>query len=83
MAVSLLAAGHTTLSRSFRFHRPRGLMCDTGRTGDVEVHLGDVVGVAGRPAKSRRGEPSLAVDELTILARNRSLNFATANHLYV
>src|SRR4029453_5018664 len=32
----------------------------------------DVVGVAGRPAKSRRGEPSLAVDELTTLARNRS-----------
>src|SRR3990170_4032102 len=50
------------------------LMCDTGRAGDVGVHLGDVVGVVGRPAKSRRGEPSLAVDELTILAKNsRSL----------
>jgi lysyl-tRNA synthetase class 2 len=50
------------------------LMCDTGRIGDVDVHLGDVVGVSGRPAKSRRGEPSLAVDELTILAKNsRSL----------
>jgi lysyl-tRNA synthetase, class II len=48
------------------------LMCDTGRTGDVDVHLGDVVGVSGKPAKSRRGEPSLAVDELTTLARNRS-----------
>ena len=48
------------------------LMCDTGRTGEVDVHLGDVVGVAGRPAKSRRGEPSLAVDELTILSKNRS-----------
>ena len=48
------------------------LMCDTGRIGDIEVHLGDVVGVSGRPAKSRRGEPSLAVDELTILAKNRS-----------
>ena len=48
------------------------LLCDTGRTGDVDVHLGDVVGVAGRPAKSRRGEPSLAVDELAVLARNRS-----------
>ena len=44
-------------------------MCDTGRIGDVDVHLGDVVGVVGRPAKSRRGEPSLAVDELTLLAR--------------
>ena len=48
------------------------LMCDTGRIGDVEVHLGDLVGVSGRPAKSRRGEPSLAVDELTVLARNRN-----------
>jgi lysyl-tRNA synthetase, class II len=48
------------------------LMCDTGRTGEVDVHLGDVVGVAGRPAKSRRGEPSLAVDDLVVLARNRS-----------
>jgi lysyl-tRNA synthetase, class II len=48
------------------------VMCDTGRIGDVDVHLGDVVGAAGRPAKSRRGEPSLAVDELTVLAHNRS-----------
>ncbi len=48
------------------------LMCDTGRIGDVDVHLGDVVGVAGRPAKSRRGEPSLLVDELIVLARNTS-----------
>jgi lysyl-tRNA synthetase class 2 len=48
------------------------LMCETDRLGGVDVHLGDVVGVTGRPAKSRRGEPSLAVDELTVLARNRS-----------
>jgi lysyl-tRNA synthetase, class II len=48
------------------------LMCDTGRVGEVDVHLGDVVGVAGEPAKSRRGEPSLMVDELTMLARNRN-----------
>ena len=48
------------------------LMCDTGRIGDVDVHLGDVVGVSGKPAKSRRGEPSLAVDALTVLARNQS-----------
>ncbi len=48
------------------------LMCDTGRIGDVDVHLGDVVGVVGRPAKSRRGEPSLAVDELSVLAKSRS-----------
>jgi lysyl-tRNA synthetase class 2 len=48
------------------------LMCDTGRVGDLDVHLGDLAGVVGRPAKSRRGEPSLMVDELTVLARNTS-----------
>jgi lysyl-tRNA synthetase class 2 len=48
------------------------LMCDTGRIGNVDVHLGDVVAVSGRPAKSRRGEPSLAVDALEVLARNES-----------
>jgi lysyl-tRNA synthetase class 2 len=49
------------------------LMCDTGRrVGDVDVHLGDVVGVSGKPAKSRRGEASLMVDELVVLAKNRS-----------
>jgi lysyl-tRNA synthetase, class II len=48
------------------------LMYDTGRAGEIDVHLGDVVGVVGRPAKSRRGEPSLMVDELTVLARNTS-----------
>ena len=48
------------------------LLCDTGRIGEIDVHLGDIVGVTGKPAKSRRGEPSLAVDELVVLARNES-----------
>ena len=48
------------------------LMCDTGRVGEIDVHLGDVVGVVGRPAKSRRGEPSLMADQLSVLARNTS-----------
>ena len=48
------------------------LLCDESRAGDVDVGLGDVVGVVGSPASSRRGEPSLAVDELTVLSRNRS-----------
>jgi lysyl-tRNA synthetase, class II len=48
------------------------LLCDTGRVGEVDVHLGDVVGVAGKPAKSRRGEPSLAVETLEVLASNES-----------
>ncbi len=48
------------------------LMCDTGHVGEIDVHLGDIVGVVGRPAKSRRGEPSLMADELSVLARNTS-----------
>jgi lysyl-tRNA synthetase class 2 len=47
------------------------LMWDTGRTAASDVHLGDVVRVIGSPAKSRRGEPSLAVDQLEVLAPNR------------
>jgi lysyl-tRNA synthetase class 2 len=47
------------------------LICDTSRTGELDVHLGDFVGVAGRPGKSRRGEPSLLADQVTVLARNR------------
>jgi lysyl-tRNA synthetase, class II len=48
------------------------LLCDESRVGQVDVDLGDVVGVVGSPANSRRGEPSLAVDELTTLSKNRS-----------
>jgi len=48
------------------------LLCHTEKTGELDVHLGDVVGVTGSPSKSRRGEPSLDVDELEILARIRT-----------
>jgi len=48
------------------------LLCDESRVGRVDVDLGDVVGVVGSPANSRRGEPSLAVDELVTLSKNRS-----------
>src|SRR6188474_3617623 len=34
--------------------------------GKVDVDLGDIVGVSGHPAKSRRGEPSLQVVELEL-----------------
>jgi lysyl-tRNA synthetase, class II len=45
------------------------LLCDTSRTGEIDVDLGDLVGVTGSPARARRGEPSLAVDELEVLAK--------------
>jgi lysyl-tRNA synthetase, class II len=37
----------------------------------TDLDLGDVVGVEGVPAKSRRGEPSLRVDSLELLAKIR------------
>jgi lysyl-tRNA synthetase class 2 len=48
------------------------LLCPAARTGEVDVHLGDVVGAIGKPTKSRRGEPSLIADELVLLSRIRS-----------
>ena len=45
------------------------LLCARERTGPVDLDLGDIVGAEGRPTKTRRGEPSLAVDELTLLAK--------------
>ncbi|HUJ93302.1 MAG TPA: lysine--tRNA ligase [Gaiellaceae bacterium] len=48
------------------------LLCPVERTGEIEVHLGDIVGAVGSPAKSRRGEPSLMVDALEPLARIRT-----------
>jgi lysyl-tRNA synthetase class 2 len=41
------------------------------RAGALDVDLGDVVGVVGVPMKTKRGEPSLAVDELIVLAEIR------------
>ena len=48
------------------------LLCDTSRSGPVDLDLGDIVGVRGRPARARRGEPSIAVDELVLLGKIRS-----------
>jgi lysyl-tRNA synthetase, class II len=45
------------------------LLCDTNRTGPIDIDLGDIVGVTGSPARAKRGEPSLAVDELELLAK--------------
>jgi lysyl-tRNA synthetase class 2 len=48
------------------------VMCDVAKTGEVEIHLGDVVGVVGKPARSRRGEPSVAAESIEVLSRNRN-----------
>jgi lysyl-tRNA synthetase class 2 len=46
------------------------LLVQRAKVGDdFQVDLGDVVGVTGRATKTRRGEPSLAVDEFELLAK--------------
>src|SRR5438552_16786863 len=47
------------------------LLCAAERAGPVDLDLGDLVGETGSPARTRRGEPSLAVDELELLAKIR------------
>ena len=75
LAVALLAAGQPVLSRSFRFHRPRGLMCSTGQCGWCECEVDGVPSVRScrvpvREGLSARGEhawPSVSNDALAAL----------------
>src|SRR5439155_3613133 len=45
------------------------LLCARERTGEVDLDLGDIVGATGSPSRTRRGELSLAVDRLELLAK--------------
>jgi lysyl-tRNA synthetase class 2 len=47
------------------------LFCQPAGLGELDVDLGDVVGAIGTPMRTRRGEPSLRVRELVLLAKNR------------
>ena len=47
------------------------LFCQAERVELPDLDLGDVVGVTGTPMQTRRGEPSLAVDEVELLAKIR------------
>ena len=46
------------------------VICDLAVTGEIDVRLGDVIGVVGRAGKSRRGEPSVLAESVEILSRN-------------
>ena len=48
------------------------LLVRPNEVGDVDLDLGDIVGVTGVAAKSRRGEPSVAVRSLELLAKIHS-----------
>jgi lysyl-tRNA synthetase class 2 len=45
------------------------LFCEASAVGDLDIDLGDIVGVSGRPMKTRRGEPSLRVEQIDLLAK--------------
>ena len=45
------------------------LLVSEDRAGPVDLDLGDIVGATGIPARTKRGEPSLAVTELELLAK--------------
>ena len=75
LAVALLAADRPILSRSFRFHRPRGLMCDTGQCGWCECEVDDRPSVRscqvpvreGLAARSEHAWPSVQRDVFGLL----------------
>ena len=46
------------------------VICETAKTGEIDVLLGDVVGISGRPGRSRRGEQSVFADTVDVLSRN-------------
>ena len=72
LAVALLADGQAVISRSFRFHRPRGLMCSTGLCGWCECEVDGVPSVRscrvpvreGRVARGEHAWPSVEHDAL-------------------
>ena len=45
------------------------LLAQPDELGGLDIDLGDVVGVRGHATKTKRGEPSLAVTELQLLAK--------------
>src|SRR5436309_10336424 len=48
------------------------LLARPDELGGIDLDLGDVVGVTGVATKTKRGEPSLAVRELELLAKIRA-----------
>ena len=75
LAASLLAADRPILSRSFRFHRPRGLMCSTGQCGWCECEVDGRPSVrscrvpvrAGLVARGEHALPSVDRDLLSLV----------------
>ncbi len=52
---ALYASGRRTFSRSFKYHRPRGLMCCAGQCPNCMVQVGDAPGVRACTEPVREG----------------------------
>jgi sarcosine oxidase subunit alpha len=77
IASALAAAGVTTFTRSFKYHRRRGLMCVAGRCPNCLVQVGDWPNVracatpvaAGMRVTSQNAWPSLERDVMSLVQR--------------
>ena len=77
IAGALHEAGVHVLSRSFKYHRPRGLFCATGRCpnclctvdGDPNVRTCVTEATEGANVRSQNAWPSLRFDMRSILDR--------------
>jgi sarcosine oxidase subunit alpha len=77
IAGALHAAGEHILSRSFKYHRPRGLFCGSGRCpnclctvdGVPNVRICTAPATSGAIVKSQNAWPSIRFDALAILDR--------------
>ncbi len=74
IASALAAAGVQVYSRSFKYHRPRGLLCCAGQCPNCLVQIGDEPNVrsctrrveAGMAVRSQNARPSLDRDFLSL-----------------
>ena len=77
VASALHAAGVSILSRSFKYHRPRGLLCGAGRCPNCLVNVDGVPNVRactqqvrpGMKVRHQNAWPSLNLDLLSLLDR--------------
>lgn len=86
IAAALTAAGVSTFSRSFKYHRPRGLLCCSGHCPNCLVQIGDEPNVRacqrrveeGMTVSPQNAWPSLERDALSLsglLARFMPVGF--------
>jgi sarcosine oxidase, subunit alpha len=77
IASALLAAGVNVFSRSFKYHRPRGILCATGNCPNCLVQRGDEPNVhacttpitEGMTVESQNAWPTLETDVMSLTQR--------------